>query len=325
MREYKGKSQISLPSDYIVIDTETTGLDYEYCNIIEISAIRYSEGKAIDKFSTLVKPPLCKTYYPLRNGGEGEWQEYYVDSFVTELTGITNEMLEAAPMPSEVLPAFLNYVGDSVLIGHNVHFDINFLYDAVEKECGSHFANDFIDTLRIARKLFPELAHHRLSDIASACDIDQPKAHRAEADCIVTAQCFEYMKEKILATQSETDFQDLFKKKSNYSTSLSSVSATVDSIDDTNPIYGKVVVFTGALSSMSRKEAFQIVVNLGGNPEDSITKKTNYLVIGNGEFAQSVKDGKTKKMQKAEAYQKKGAEISVISENAFFDLISDYQ
>lgn len=325
MREFKGKSQIALPSEYIVIDTETTGLDYDYCNIIEISAIKFSEGKAIDTFSTLVKPPLTETYYPLRNNGEGEWSVRYVDSFITDLTGITNEMLEVAPLPSEVLPDFLRFIGNSILIGHNIHFDINFIYDAVEKECGAHLTNDFIDTLRIARKLFPDLAHHRLSDVATVCNVDQPNAHRAEADCIVTAQCFECMKEKILATQSETEFQDLFNKKSNYNAMLSSISANVDSIDETNPIYGKVIVFTGALSSISRREAFQIVANLGGKPEDSITKKTNYLVIGNGEFAQSVKDGKTKKMQKAEAYQMKGAEISVISENAFFDLISDYQ
>lgn len=325
MREFKGKSHIALPSEYVVIDTETTGLDYEYCNIIELSAIKYSDGKAMGTFSTLVKPPLEKTYFPLRNNGEGEWCVRYVDSFITDLTGITNEMLETAPLPSEVLPAFLDFIGNSILIGHNVNFDVNFIYDAVERECSTHLSNDFIDTMRIARKLFPDLAHHRLSDIASVCNIDQPSAHRAEADCIVTAQCFERMKEIILATQTETEFQDLYKKKSNYNASLSSISATVDSIDDTNPIYGKVVVFTGALSSMSRREAFQIVANLGGKPEDSITKKTNYLVIGNGEFAQSVKDGKTKKMQKAEAYQMKGAEISVISENAFFDLISDYQ
>ena len=103
------------------------------------------------------------------------------------------------------------------------------------------------------------------------------------------------------------------------------ITATVDEIDDTNPIYGKTVVFTGALSSMGRKEALQIVANLGGIPADSITAKTNYLVIGAADFVKSVKDGKTTKMKKAEALRLKGADIATISETAFFDLIADYQ
>lgn len=72
---------------------------------------------------------------------------------------------------------------------------------------------------------------------------------------------------------------------------------------------------------MTRKDAMQIVVNLGGNIANSITKKTNFLVIGSEEFASTVKDGKTNKMKKAEEYILKGTDISIVSENTFFDLI----
>ena len=327
MREHKGYSLISLPAEYVVIDTETTGLDYEYCNLIEISALKYSGGKCIDKFTSLVKPPLMKTYFPLRNNGEGEWLIRYVDSYITDLTGITNEMLENAPLPGDVLPQLLNFIGDSILIGHNVNFDINFIYDAAIKECATPLRNNFIDTLRIARKVFPNLKHHRLADISLACSVDQPQAHRAEADCLVTAQCYEHMRQLILEDKSEEEFQNLFAKKHknyNYANTLANISATVDDIDDTNPLFGKIVVFTGALSSMERKSAFQLVANLGGYPQDSITKKTSFLVIGNADFAKSIKDGKTSKIKKAESYQQKGSDILIISENAFFDLISDY-
>lgn len=325
MRENKGNSIIALPSDYIVIDTETTGLDYEYCHLIEVSAVKYSDGVCTGQFSSLIKPPLQETYYPFRNDGAGEWVARYVDSYITDLTGITNEMLEGAPEPNVVIPQFLEFIGDAILIAHNAHFDINFLYDAAEKYCGVALTNDFIDTIRIARKVFPELAHHRLADVAEACTVIQTQAHRAEVDCLVTAECYEKMRSMILAERTEEDFQRLFKMKSyHYNESLANITATVDEIDDTNPIFGKIVVFTGALSAMTRKEAFLLVVNLGGIPEDAITKKTNFLVIGNAEFAQSVKEGKTKKMVKAEAYQSRGAEISIISENAFFDLISDF-
>ncbi len=325
MRDHKGNSIIALPKDFIVIDTETTGLDFEFCNIIEVSAIKYVDNTPVDVFTTLVKPPLERTYFPSHNDGAGEWVSRYVDEFITDLTGITNEMLASAPEPAEVMPKLLNFLGNSVLIAHNAHFDINFLYDAIEKHCNKYLSNDFIDTLRIARKVFPDLNHHRLSDIAAACHIEQPEAHRSEADCLITGKCYEYMRNQILSERSEDDFKKLFKQKSTrYRESLLSISASTDSIDDTNPIYQKFVVFTGALSSMTRKEAFQLTLNLGATPEETITKKTNYLVIGNTDFAKSVTDGKTSKMKKAESYRQKGAEISIISENAFFDLIAEY-
>lgn len=320
MRDNKGRSLIALPEDYIVIDTETTGLDYEYCNLIEVSAVHYSGGVRQESFSSLIQPAIIHSY----DADTDTWKEEYVDAFITDLTGITNEMLAAAPLPEQVIPEFLKFVGDSILIGHNVNFDINFLYDAAEV-CGQTLSNDFVDTLRVARKVFPELKHHRLADIAAACGVSSDAAHRAEADCVVTAACYETMRSKILANSTEEDFCQLFNTKSSrYHTSLASVTATVDDIDETNPIYGKIVVFTGSLSSMGRKEAFQIVANLGGIPKDSVAKTTNFLVIGDSDFAQSVKNGKTTKMRKAENFQKSGCEICVLSEKAFFDLISEY-
>lgn len=321
MREFKGNSIIALPTEYVIIDTETTGLDYDYCNLIEICAVRFSDGIQSGIFSTLVQPPKYEVYDDVAN----VWMEKYVDNYITELTGITNEMLASAPTPTSVIPAFLEFIGNSVLIGHNINFDINFLYDAAEKNCGVFLRNDFIDTLRIARKLYPELKHHRLSDIAGICHVPQSQAHRAEADCVVTAQCYEYMRNAILANQAVEEFQSRFKRNyKQYSDTLSSIVATVDDIDNTNPLFEKTVVFTGALSTTERKNAFQIVANLGGIPKDSITKKTNYLVIGNSDFAASVKNGKTTKMKQAEAYQQKGCEITIISENAFFEMISEY-
>lgn len=319
MRENKGKSIIALPSEYIVIDTETTGLDYECCHLIEVAAVKYSNGTETGRFSSLVKPELYETL-----NDNDEWVPEYVDEFITQLTGITNEMLAAAPDPEEVIPQFLDFLGDAVLIGHNANFDINFLYDAAET-VGRTLSNDFIDNLRIARKVFPELPHHRLADIAKACAIPQPDAHRAEADCIVTAGCFECMKAKILAEQTEADFAKLFDKSYRRQEALANVTANTTHIDETNPIFSKVVVFTGALSTMSRLAAFQIVANLGAIPQDSVTKKTNFLVIGKSDFAKSVKGGKTTKMKKAESLIAKGNDLTILSEDAFFDLIEEYR
>ncbi len=319
MRECKGRSIIAFPEEYVVIDTETTGLDCEFCDIIEIAALRFSRGQLIDQFTSLVRPRCCR-----RLNSDNQWVEYYVDDFISSLTGITNEMLENAPDPETVIPKFQKFIGDSILIGHNVNFDINFLYDAVDKHTSSHLSNDFIDTLRVSRKVFPQLQHHRLSDIAAACQVIQAEAHRAEADCLITAACYERIKQIVLSEYTEDEFMKQFKHQSHYHQTLASITATTDSVDETNPLFGKVVVFTGALSKMERKAAFQIVANLGGIPKDSITSQTNYLVIGNEEFAKTVKNGKTGKMRKAEEYQKKGQEILILSENAFFDMVEPY-
>lgn len=307
MREHKGKSLISLPSDYVAIDTETTGLDPQWDSLIEIAAVRVKDGQIASSFSSLVNPGYC------------------VDGFVTELTGITNEMLQDAPAQDEVIPQFMEFIGGSVLLAHNASFDINFLYDAAEQTGNSPLSNSFVDTLRIARKVFPELQHHRLSDITAACGVDQIESHRAEADARATVQCYEIMRSRILAVSTEEDFVKGFKPTGrHYANILAALDAPSGEVDETNPIFQKVVVFTGSLSRMERKDAFQIVANLGGIPKDSITAKTNVLVIGTTDYAKNIKNGKTGKMKKAEDLQKKGNDIIVLSEDAFFDLISAY-
>ena len=205
-----------------------------------------------------------------------------------------------------------------------VSFDVNFLYDAAI-QLGLKLCNDHIDTMRIARKVFPGMKHYRLQDVAVACGVEQFNAHRAEPDCVATAQVYNAMRERILREESEDAFKHRFGHCYGKSAEkLSSIQSLASNIDDTNPIYGKVVVFTGALSSMHRLDAFQIVANLGGIPEDKTTKKTNYLVIGDTDFAKTVKNGKTGKMRTAEEYIKKGCDIIVLSEKSFFELISEY-
>lgn len=299
----KGNSVIALPSDYVCIDIETTGLDVEWDDILELGAAKVSNGKVVDRFTALV----------YRSTG--------VPSFITELTGITSEMVQSADPLDAVLPQFVEFCGDSVLVGHGVNFDVNFVsYNAAN--FGIDFMNDYIDTLRIARKLFQGEKHHRLSDVALYCGVNQEQAHRAGSDVCTTIACFEKMKRIAIENGSEADFVNRFKKHVvPLSKQLKGMNPTADEIDDTNPFYGKVVVFTGALSRMGRKAACQIVLNLGGLPADSLTTSTNYLVIGKEEFASSVKNGKTKKMEKAEKYQSKGYDITVLSEDTFFGMI----
>lgn len=311
-RTNKGKSIIDFPEEYVCIDIETTGLDYEYDNIIEISAAHVISGSIIKTFSSLAQPDNF-THLP---------------HFIEELTGITTEMILSAPPMKDVISKLFEVIGDYVLVGHNVNFDVNFIYDSAEKY-GLCLSNDFIDTLRISRRLFPDMKNHRLSDLSNRLEIPQNMSHRSLPDVNTTVQCYESMKKIISETCGIDEFVIWFKqikqrKSEKYSNSLRDVVSTSDFIDQTNPIYGKVIVFTGSLSAMTRKEAFQIVANLGGIPEDRITRKTNFLVIGSEDFAKSVKNGKTSKMKKAEEYLSAGIDISTISEDSFFNMIDDY-
>ena len=315
----KGRSLIALPNSYVVVDTETTGLDFEFCEIIEISAIKVQDGLVVDRFSSLVQPSPY-----LEVSDDGRKSVAFVSSFITALTGITNEMLAVAPPAQDVIPSFLSFAGDSILLAHNANFDINFIFDAAQT-MGLAFGNDFIDTLRIFRKALPDLSHHRLIDVCNALAVPYEQAHRAEADCIVTHSCYQKVRDSILAEQAEDDFINSFKPKSGkYSgrkLDARTILAETDDFDPTHPLFGQTIVFTGALSSMQRREAMQLVANIGGVNANSVTKKTNYLVVGSEEFAASVKNGKTTKMKKAEELRLKGADLSVISESAFFDLL----
>ncbi len=307
-RIYKGSSIIAFPNEYTIIDIETTGLSPAYDEIIEISAIQVRDGIATEFFSSLVKPV------------------YDIDPFISALTGITNEMLSKAPDINVILPKFYDFIGNDILIGHNVNFDINFLYDYFEDFTSLRLTNDFIDTMRIFKKLHPELKHHRLCDLAAYYGIDYINAHRSLNDCKINLGCYYKLACEINEKYSTIqDFIDLFKKRprKKHSPQLkaSDIIATTDDIDEDNPLFGKVFVFTGALERLLRKEAMQIVVNYGGINGDNVTKKTNYLVLGNNDYCKSIKDGKSSKQKKAEKLKLEGQDIEIIPESVFYDMI----
>lgn len=296
-RTEKGQSILAFPNSYTVIDLETTGLDPRYDSIIEVAAARVQDDNIVAEYSSLVNPG------------------YSLDPYITELTGITDEMLKDAPSLNSVLPAFLDFIGSSVIVGHNVNFDINFIYDACIDLLGKPFVNDFVDTLRISRRLYPDMKHHRLGDMVLRFRIIGGVDHRALSDVQKTQACFLKMKQDA-ALQNI----DISKKRSDLR--ASDIHATTTDFDEDSPIYNKKFVFTGALSALTRAEAMQIVVDHGGSCADSVSKSVDYLVIGNLDYAANIKDGKSNKQKKAEQLKLKGNPIEVISESVFQDMIN---
>lgn len=303
-REYKGKSIIALPSDYVSIDLETTGFSPEYDEIIEIGCIRYRNGIEVDSFQSLVKPHDMDL----------------VDSYIVRLTGITPDMLESASYIETVLPLALDFIGQDIVIGHNVSFDVNFLYDNTVRLGLSPFGNDYIDTRRLCRRAFPHFTNYKLKTLVKEFGIPVTDAHRAEADARQTALCYEYMSNYIISNDL---FGSIVPHHPGHSIKAREIVGIPEMQNEDSPLFGKIVVFTGTLERMSRKEAMQLVANLGGKNGDSVTKKTNFLVLGNNDMCNTIKDGKSNKQKKAEQYILDGADLMILPENVFYDMLSE--
>ena len=172
-------------SDYVVFDLETTGISCRSDDVVEISAIKVIGGEIVDEFSTLVNPGRPIPYY------------------ASEVNGITDDMVEDSPCFEEALSDFLEFTGDAVLVGHNIHnFDMKFLYRDADRFWGKTVGNDYIDTLQIARAYLPQLSHHRLVDLAAYYKISTEGAHRALNDCRMNQMVFQRLA-KEMANPSE--------------------------------------------------------------------------------------------------------------------------
>lgn len=306
-RKGRGKSLISFPDMYCVVDLETTGFDPNYDEIIEISAIKVVNNNVVDKFSSLTKLEHTDS----------------ISEYITKLTGITNDMIKDAPNLENVLTDFLNFVGNNIIVGHNINFDIRFLYDNCFYYFKKPFTNDYIDTMRISRKLLPDLNNHKLKTISKHYNIDYSNAHRGLTDCNITYNCFNSLKDEVLTQyNSIEEFTKIFKPLSAYN-SFKNITTDKTDFDITHPLYNKVCVFTGKLDKMTRKDALQLVADFGGICGNSVTSKTNYLIMGDTDYSKNVKDGMTAKFKKAMDLKLKGQDIDIITENVFFDLIEN--
>lgn len=125
----KGKSLLELPDDYTLLDLETTGFG-PYSDIIEVAMIKIRKNKILETFQSLVKPTDS------------------ISDEISELTGISNNMLIDAPAIVDVIESIQTFINDDIIVAHNANFDINFLYDAISKHLECDFNNDFVDTLR---------------------------------------------------------------------------------------------------------------------------------------------------------------------------------
>ena len=159
---------------YVVFDLETTGLDVENDNIIEIGALKVREGKVTDRFMEFLKLDMP------------------ISPMITGITGITNEMVKNARDTKTVIRDFVNFCEDHILVGHNIMFDYKFM-KKYASQYGESFEKKGIDTLKIARKVHKDLESKSLEALCEHYQIVNTAAHRAYHDALATAKVYHMM------------------------------------------------------------------------------------------------------------------------------------
>lgn len=159
-----------MTTSYICVDVETTGLDPKDEKLIEIGAVKVIDGEITERFQSFVAPGRC------------------LEARISELTNITDEMLEHAPQPAEILPQFWTFCEELPLLGHHIAFDYAFLKKAMVQE-KLPFEKKGLDTLRISRKYLPELESRSLEYLCQHFAIAHT-AHRALGDAQATVALY---------------------------------------------------------------------------------------------------------------------------------------
>nr|WP_281063512.1 PolC-type DNA polymerase III [Clostridium algifaecis] len=170
----------NIDDTYVIFDIETTGFSSINDRIIEIGAVKVKEGKVIDKFSEFVNPKMA------------------IPERITELTSITDDMVKEAEAIDGILPRFIEFIGDAVVVAHNAGFDTGFIKKNC-KDIGINFNNPIMDTVQLCRFLFPELKKFKLNTVAKHLGISLENHHRAvddaKATCDILLKCFKVLKD----------------------------------------------------------------------------------------------------------------------------------
>lgn len=293
----KGKSLMELPDDYTLLDLETTGYG-PYSDIIEVAMVKIRANEVLETFQSLVKPPDP------------------ISDEISELTGISNNMLTDAPAIEDIIKSIQTFLNGDIIVAHNANFDINLLYDAISNHLEIDFSNDFVDTLRIARKAYPQLSNHRLSYLAENIPLENKNKHRALSDCFATYELLKKCKSKIISENISLKS----KKHKNITSDIRPINEFLFDVE--SPLYGNECVFTGTLSRMLRIEAMQHVANIGGTTSDRVTKNTKFLIMGLQDYSKFVDGNESFKTKVAKELAGAGQDIHLISEAIFYDIIS---
>lgn len=285
----------TLDDTFVVFDIETTGFSAAEDRIIEIGAVKITDGAIVDRFSTFVNP------------------EVPIPFEIQQLTHITDDMVLEAPKIEEALPAFLDFVGESALVAHNAGFDVGF----IEQNCvrlGRSRTFTSVDTVGLARVLLPTLSKYKLNIVAKALNISLENHHRAVDDAAATAEIYvkfiEMLKERGMMTLKEVNAfgdmnPDAIKKMPTYHAIILAKNEV-----------GRVNLYT--LVSLSHLKYFARRPRI---PKSEFNKYREGLILGSaceaGELYRALLDGKSEETIAKIVDYYDYLEIQPIGNNAF--------
>jgi DNA polymerase-3 subunit alpha (Gram-positive type) len=176
-------------SEFVVIDVETTGINSHWDRITEVAAFKVGSAGTLndcqpqraitDEFTALINP------------------QREIPHWITQFTGITNEMVARSPRFSQIADQLIDFIGSAIIVAHNARFDIKFINSEINRVYDKRLFNLRLCTLQLGRKLFPELPNHRLHTVAHHLAVDIKGRHRARGDALATAQVFMHMLDRL--------------------------------------------------------------------------------------------------------------------------------
>ncbi|QCH27957.1 exonuclease domain-containing protein [Clostridium tyrobutyricum] len=315
--------------DFVAIDFETANNNYSSACSLGIVGVKNNEIYKKDYF--LIHPPTL------------DFSEKNIS-----INGITPKDIENAPLFPEIWNNINSYFDDNILIAHNAAFDMSVLKNCLSEYDLSMPDFNYICSIPISTRLCRGKGIGKsLEDRANYFGIDLGHHHNSLDDAMACAnlviECIKRAHRKTLESFCHTyvslpikNFADLHPRKelmgkSNKSTfaehrfntvKVSEIKSTNDNIDPSNPFYNKSVVFTGDLECLSRKEAMQKIADWGGILKSSVSKKTDYLIIGIQDKSLVGDDGMSNKEEKAYILNEKGYSIKILNETEFLNLIN---
>jgi DNA polymerase-3 subunit epsilon len=302
---------------FVAFDVETA--NRARGSICELGWTVVEDGRIVSADSTLVRPPGELNYFEGINVGTH---------------GIHSADVANAPTFVEGLGSFLDAVGDRLVVTHNAAFDIGALRDACYEAGVDHPTLDYVCSLVLSRRELA-LISYRLPLVAAELGVPTGLHHRAATDSTVAAGIvLELCRRRGVATVEDLADELHVRVGRLVSGRFSGVSSIAKPLggwhagppdpnataDPDHPLYGQVMVFTGALS-LTRAEAWEWAASVGAVPDERITKKTTILVIGDGFAGQSAEEFTTGKAKKAVEALAKGQKIEVFTERDFFDAL----
>ena len=293
----KGQEWPDFISDYTMLDIETTGLNPYRDHVTELGAVKVRANKVVDEFSQLV-------VYPRSN---------HVPSFITKLNGITEDLLLEKGKPvKEAMTAFRTFIGDDIVIGYNVNFDLNFLYDLARKFHLPELSNNYVDVLRLARVYYPQ-QHNRLLDCIQRAGIAQVEQHHGLADSLDTKKVYDdfrqhFTPELLQEAQGKLKNIDLLQEE-----------LEVWELGFRNPVNNKKIAFAPEVE-INGTEAAQMVNNMNGIAQTGVKADTDYLIMSDDGFFSK----NNPETLKAKEFNHAGSKIKRLSESYFLNMLDEW-